>query len=195
MATPEEHLAELERRFPQWGRFWCRAGGGGTRRAGVTLIELLVVSAIISVLVGLILPVYVRVREQAHQTTCISNLHQLGLALQMYMADYGEDISMPYNGWLSNYCGGRPLVCPDHDNFEGHPLGGYCCQNLMWRQFPWLRQKYQARGPSYPMIFCAKHIGFGIIPVLRADGSVSKCKVRRNASYGLIGGDVLTPDL
>lgn len=50
-----------------------------------TLIELLVVIAIIGILAALALPVLNRAQEASRSTACISNLHQVGLALQMYV--------------------------------------------------------------------------------------------------------------
>ncbi|HEY3856009.1 MAG TPA: prepilin-type N-terminal cleavage/methylation domain-containing protein [Verrucomicrobiae bacterium] len=50
-----------------------------------TLVELLVVIAIIAVLAGLLLPALGRSKESAHSTACIGNLHQIGVALQLYV--------------------------------------------------------------------------------------------------------------
>ncbi len=60
------------------------------RARGFTLIELLVVIAIIAILAAILFPVFARAREKARQTTCQSNLKQLGLAFHMYSQDYDE---------------------------------------------------------------------------------------------------------
>ncbi len=57
-------------------------------RRGFTLIELLVVMTIIGLLAALLFPVFAKARERARQTVCESNLHQIGLAIQMYQADH-----------------------------------------------------------------------------------------------------------
>jgi len=60
------------------------------RRSGFTLIELLVVIAIIAILAAILFPVFAKAREKARQSSCASNIKQLGLAVQQYLQDYDE---------------------------------------------------------------------------------------------------------
>jgi len=50
----------------------------------------LVVIAIIAILASILFPVFSRAREKARQTSCRSNLRQIGLALQMYASDWDD---------------------------------------------------------------------------------------------------------
>lgn len=60
------------------------------QKKGFTLIELLVVIAIIAILAAILFPVFAKAREKARQTSCASNLKQIGLAFAQYAQDYDE---------------------------------------------------------------------------------------------------------
>ena len=101
-----------------------------TDQRGFTLIELLVVIAIIAILAAILFPVFAKVREKARQTTCTSNLKQLGLAYAQYTQDYDEyyPIAPALVGWAgelypyvkSASVGGGAYFCPDDTS---GPLG------------------------------------------------------------------------
>ncbi len=67
------------------------------RASGFTLIELLVVIAIIAILAAILFPVFAKAREKARQSSCSSNVKQMGLGLLQYVSDY--DQRYPTNNW------------------------------------------------------------------------------------------------
>jgi len=62
------------------------------RRQGFTLIELLVVIAIIGILAAMVFPVFARARESARKAVCLSNVKNIALAIQMYLADNNDTL-------------------------------------------------------------------------------------------------------
>lgn len=71
-----------------------------------TLIELLVVIAIIAILAAILFPVFAQAREKARQTSCLSNMKQVGLGLLMYVQDYDENYPR------ADYWDSRPPLNP-----------------------------------------------------------------------------------
>ena len=71
--------------IPRRPVFSCQRSRVTRHLFAFTLIELLVVIGIVAVLAALLLPVLSRAKESGRSTACISNLHQVGLALQIYV--------------------------------------------------------------------------------------------------------------
>ena len=80
---------------------------------GFTLIEILVVLAIIGILAAILFPVFGAAREKARAAVCLSNYHQIGLAIQMYAQD-ADDLT-PANGGSYRHNGGTQVLF-----FDGH---------------------------------------------------------------------------
>lgn len=61
-----------------------------------TLIELLVVIAIIAILAAILFPVFAQAKAAAKKTADLSNLKQIGTALQIYLNDYDDTWPQAY---------------------------------------------------------------------------------------------------
>ena len=99
-----------------------------SRKRGFTLIELLVVIAIIAILAAILFPVFAKAREKARQSSCQSNLKQLGLAFFQYTQDYDGILPPlytlnPTNLWVQKVV---PYVSGStYDGVWGSAIFGY----------------------------------------------------------------------
>lgn len=97
------------------------------RIEGFTLIELLVVIAIIALLAALLLPALAKAKEAGRKTSCLSHLHQMGIALLLYSEDAGGyvprgneplwwQVMTPYLGGrrTNDYTKVRIYTCPSY---------------------------------------------------------------------------------
>jgi prepilin-type N-terminal cleavage/methylation domain-containing protein/prepilin-type processing-associated H-X9-DG protein len=103
-----------------------------------TLIELLVVIAIIAILAAILFPVFAQAREKARSASCLSNLKQISLSLQMYQQDYDETM-------FGSFALPDPYfsVSPDGQNLVRMMGGG-----LIWFLTPYVKNEQLFRCPS-----------------------------------------------
>lgn len=108
------------------------------RRRGFTLIELLVVIAIIAILAAILFPVFARARAKARQTSCLSNVKQISLALMMYAQDNDETYPVvSHTGGYDWWNGLQPYVknsqifrCPAYRAKDTDPKTDYLLNGL-----------------------------------------------------------------
>lgn len=74
------------------------------RAVAFSLVELLVTIAIIGILAALLLPALSRAKESGRATSCQGNLHQIGIALQLYVSENNNIMPTMYDQSLgTNY--------------------------------------------------------------------------------------------
>lgn len=77
---------------------------------GMTLIELLVVMGIIGILLGVTIPAVQSSRGAARRAHCLSNLRQIGVAMQMYVDVQGASGIFPYAAVVPSVTPDRPSL-------------------------------------------------------------------------------------
>src|SRR5437879_9241324 len=95
-------------------------GANGNLKRAFTLIELLVVIGIIAILASLILPALSRSKRHSKVTVCLNNLHQIGIAMELFLQDNGGHYPDPFHP-VGGDKYAREFVCPiltDQDRID-----------------------------------------------------------------------------
>ena len=104
-------------------------------RAAFTLIELLVVIAVIALLMGLLVPVLSRAREQGRRAACMGNIRQFIIGIQVYASDYRERLPIGLSDFHEPEDEHTPILSRAMRNALVKIIGDESCLSC-----PWLRE-------------------------------------------------------
>ncbi len=127
------------------------------RSRGFTLIELLVVIAIIAILAAILFPVFARAREKARQTSCLSNVKQIGLGVMQYVTDY--DDMYPAACYIAGAALNPEYISQTEPYTKNKQI--WVCPSLNVQ--PWLRCTWNAEVSTYQIGAQSTGVGGGVI--------------------------------
>lgn len=126
-------------------------------RKAFTLIELLVVMAIISILASIMFPAFASAKDTAKSIVCVSNMKQIGMAINMYLSDYDDqwfgaymedqtDPNFPQIPWYGYDNKNAPLFAGFYGRVDQQAGNGYRPGLID----PYVRARQLFRCPSMP---------------------------------------------
>ncbi len=172
---------------------------------GFTLIELLVVIAIIAILAAMLFPVFARARESARKIQCLSNVKNIAMAVNMYLADYQAFPPTFHNpdleAWFTAHCNGayggyfnKTSLGFMSDPYLRWPvvLDEYIKNRQVWQcpSAKWSGAIYRIEPEYYPGGYIGSFqmaIQDGLVNDFRHGGTLSGCEAAYPPGWG---GDV-----
>ena len=140
---------------------------------GFSLIELLAAVAVIAVLFSLVMMAVGTLRAKAEATECASNMRHIGVGLNLYATDHGDDRYprtidnsdgdgtswsvklIPYVGMTEDSMGAPPLPrtagifqCPSYDPGDSRYVSYAYNANMTSSSFPWNYRRSIVPEPS-----------------------------------------------
>ena len=153
---------------------------------GFTLIELLVVIAIIAILAALLLPALAKTKGKAKQISCVSNLRQWGMAMQMYASDNHDYI--PHDG--------MPMTTAPYPFNHGSYIHGDSMQPNSWfNQLPVYAGEKPLSAYTINAIPDDARKNSQIIPFPNGVGKIYQCTSAQmlGSDFGIIDGTIPPP--
>ena len=132
------------------------------KKSAFTLAEVLISIAIICVLAALLFPAFRQAANRAKTTVCVSNLHQIHLAMELYHGDHDayppNSLSHPA---LKPYLQASVLRCPMYDRPGAARRTDYFIHGSNMLVGDEISKCMSIRGPSYPLAHDSNH-AFGL---------------------------------
>ncbi len=124
---------------------------------GFTLIELLVVIAIIAILAGMLLPALAKAKAKGERISCLNNLRQISVFMQLYTDD-NSDVFPAHRNLGLNTSDDKPSLT----NWWGTSIIGYARNQSNLFRCPSIKGKRLDNGIKWEWKFDCHKVGYGM---------------------------------